>query len=309
MKNIKIYIATYKRTDVLNQTLDTLFNKTDFINIPNTEVNIINNHSEFVLNDEFVDKVNVLDNQVRPDWDMGNLARNWNQALIHGFKDLNNPDAKIVVTMQNDIVLDPNWSTNLLKMHQKYSFITGQLGDNIVSYRPEAVKKIGMWDERFITPNNKEADYYIRALIYNKNKSMINDLSHGRLLNHHDALPLDTSEYLGSAGEWMKYKKSDLIQEGWFHTSQIFYWKWKDTWKKQPSYYGWLTKWTKDFIDNPPSSPKVPSFVQYYYFEKDIELEGKNYVGWRKGDMWLDANKCCDIDVHPFKNGERFRNG
>ena len=138
---------------------------------------------------------------------------------------------------------------------------------------------------------------------------MINDLSHGRLLNHHDALPLDTSEYLGSAGEWMKYKKSDLIQEGWFHTSQIFYWKWKDTWKKQPSYYGWLTKWTKDFIDNPPSSPKVPSFVQYYYFEKDIELEGKNYVGWRKGDMWLDANKCCDIDVHPFKNGERFRNG
>lgn len=309
MKNIKIYIATYKRTDVLNQTLDTLFNKTDFINIPNTEVNIINNHSEFVLNDEFVDKVNVLDNQVRPDWDMGNLARNWNQALIHGFKDLNNPDAKIVVTMQNDIVLDPNWSTNLLKMHQKYSFITGQLGDNIVSYRPEAVKKIGMWDERFITPNNKEADYYIRALIYNKNKSMINDLSHGRLLNHHDALPLDTSEYLGSTGEWMKYKKSDLIQEGWFHTSQIFYWKWKDTWKKQPSYYGWLTKWTKDFIDNPPSSPKVPSFVQYYYFEKDIELEGKNYVGWRKGDMWLDANKCCDIDVHPFKNGERFRNG
>lgn len=309
MKNLKIYIATYKRTDVLNQTLDTLFNKTDFINIPNTEVNIINNHSEFVLNDEFVDKVNVLDNQVRPDWDMGNLARNWNQALIHGFKDLNNPDAKIVVTMQNDIVLDPKWSTNLLKMHQKYSFITGQLGDNIVSYRPEAVKKIGMWDERFITPNNKEADYYIRALIYNKNKSMINDLSHGRLLNHHDALPLDTSEYLGSAGEWMKYKKSDLIQEGWFHTSQIFYWKWKDTWKKQPSYYGWLTKWTKDFIDNPPSSPKVPSFVQYYYFEKDIELEGKNYVGWRKGDMWLDANKCCDIDVHPFKNGERFRNG
>ena len=82
-----------------------LFNKTDFGSIPNTEVNIINNHSEFELNAEFVDKVNVIHNNTRPDWDTGNLARNWNEALLHGFKDLKNPDAKIVVTMQNDIVL------------------------------------------------------------------------------------------------------------------------------------------------------------------------------------------------------------
>lgn len=142
MKNLKIFIVTYKRTGVLNETLDRLFNKTDFTSIPDTEVNIINNHSEFELNTEFVDKVNVIHNNTRPDWDTGNLARNWNEALLHGFRDLNNPDAKIVVTMQNDIVLSPNWATNLLKMHQKYTFITGQLGDNIVSYTPEAVKKL-----------------------------------------------------------------------------------------------------------------------------------------------------------------------
>ena len=116
-----------------------MFNKTDFSSIPDTEVTIINNHSEFELNDEFKDKVVVLHNNTRPDWDTGNLARNWNEALLHGFKNLNEPDAKIVVTMQNDIVLDPNWATNLLKMHQKYTFVTGQLGDNIVSYLPEAV--------------------------------------------------------------------------------------------------------------------------------------------------------------------------
>ena len=119
MKNLKIFIVTYRRTGVLNETLDRLFNKTDFNSIPNTEVNIINNHSEFELNAEFVDKVNVIHNNTRPDWDTGNLARNWNEALLHGFKDLKNPDAKIVVTMQNDIVLSPNWATNLLKMHQK----------------------------------------------------------------------------------------------------------------------------------------------------------------------------------------------
>jgi hypothetical protein len=307
LKNLKIFIVTYRRTRILNKTLDILFNKTDFISIPNTEVNIINNHSEFFLEEEFKDKVNVIHNNTRPDWDTGNLARNWNEALLHGFKDLNNPDSKIVVTMQNDIVLHPNWATNLLKMHKNYNFITGQLGDNIISYRPEAVKKIGMWDERFLTPANKEADYYIRALICNKEHSLINDKIHGRLLNEQDALPLDTSDYQGGEQEWRKIKSSDVSKEGWYHTSQIFYWKWKDTWKEQPKYYGWLTKWSKDFIENPPSLPKEPNFVQYYYFEKDIELKDKNYVGWRKGDLWLDANKELDIDVHPFMPNRRFR--
>ena len=221
---------------------------------------------------------------------------------------MNNPDAKIVVTMQNDIVLGRHWATNLLKMHKKYTFITGQLGDNIVSYRPEAVKKIGMWDERFVTPANKEADYYIRALIYNREHSLINDRVHGRLLNEADALELDTSTYRGGETDWRAEKRNDNSHEGWYHTSQIFYWKWKDTWKTQPSYYGWLTRWSKEFINNPPCPPKVPNFVQYYYFEKDIEnLAEKNYIGWRKGDLWLDADKREDIDVHPYKPEESFR--
>jgi len=308
MKNLKIYIATYRRKRVLNETLDCLFNKTDFSKIKNTEVNIINNHSDFELDQQFVDKVNVIHNNTRPDWDTGNLARNWNEALLHGFKDLNNPDAKIVVTMQNDIDLAPNWASNLLNMHKKYTFITGQLGDNIVSYRPEAVKRIGLWDERFLTPANKEADYYIRALIFNKEKSLINDRVHGRLLNHDDALTLDTSNYKGGETSWREIKTNKMSREGWYHTSQIFHWKWKDTWKEQPSYYGWLTRWSEEFIENPPTPPKVENFVQYYYFEKDVEtLKEQNYVGWRKGDFWLDAGKREDIDVHPFVENEEFR--
>jgi hypothetical protein len=88
----------------------------------------------------------------------------------------------------------------------------------------------------------------------------------------------------------------------------VFYWKWKDTWKSQPSYNGWLVNWSQDFIDNPPSPPKVPSFVQYYGFEKNIELHNKNIVGWRDGDVWLDVDKQGNIDIHPTKDGEKLRN-
>lgn len=308
MKNIKIYIVTYKRSNILNKTLDTLFNKTDFSLIKNTEVNIINNHSEFFLEESFANRVNVIHNNARPDWDIGNLARNWNQALIHGFKDLNSPDCKIVATMQNDIVLASNWATNLLKLHKNYTLVTGQLGDNIVSYRPEAIKKIGLWDERFTTPANKEADYYIRALILNKEKSLINDKAHKRMLNAGDALELDTEIYQGGESGWRREKSNNDSKEGWYHGSQIFYWKWRDTWKSQPSYDGWLINWTDDFVRNPPSLPKAPSFIQYYYFEKNVQtLQQQNYVGWRRGDYWLDLEKCKDIDIHPFRKGEKFR--
>ena len=36
--------------------------------------------------------------------------------------------------------------------------------------------------------------------------------------------------------------------------------------------------------------------LAHFYFEKDTDLFNRNYVGWRKGDLWLDANKEVDID-------------
>ena len=100
MKKFKVYIVTYKRNEILNDTLKNLF-ESDFSEIQNTEVNIINNHTEFYLDEEFIGKVKVLHNVLRPNRSNGNLAENWNQALLHGFKDLNNPDSEYVVTMQN----------------------------------------------------------------------------------------------------------------------------------------------------------------------------------------------------------------
>ena len=87
MKKIKIYIITYKRNDVLNELLDNIF--TSDISGCNLEVNIINNHSELFI-EKYQDKVNVHHNQCRVDWSNGNLAQDYNFALIDGFRDLNN---------------------------------------------------------------------------------------------------------------------------------------------------------------------------------------------------------------------------
>jgi len=296
MKFIKIYIVTYKRSDILNDTLDKLFNS-DFSNYENTEVNIINNHTDFYLNSEHRERVNVLHNTLRPDWSNGNLAENWNQALINGFKDLGNPDCKYLVTMQNDTSVHPEWCSNLLKMHEKFNFIVGRFGDNLVSYTAEAVRNIGIWDENFFGVQYKEADYWIRALAFNKENSCINDTLHGIELNNENALELDTTvdrnfiEEEGFAGNnTLKRRADDLEHQQIWSTRgghyKAYVWKyfqnkWSGTWKEEPTKDGWIKKWTKDFVDNPPdiSKSSLKSIVKYIYFEKDLyDLRGKNYL-------------------------------
>jgi hypothetical protein len=291
MKKIKVYIVTYRRGEILNDSLKKLFNS-DFSKVKNTEVNIINNHSDFYLENDFKNKVNVIHNQTRPDWSNGNLGENWNQALVNGFVDLNKPDAKYVVTMQNDTSVDPNWCSNLLKMHKDYNFIVGRYGDNLVSYTTEAVKRIGMWDENFCGVQYKEADYWIRALIFNKEDSMINDTLHGLTLNNSNALELDTTidrNFLEEE-ETLKRKADDPEHKKIWETRGGFYkemaWKyfchkWSETWVKEPEKQGWVKNWTDEFRKFPPnfSKSKVKNYMRYMYFERDIkDLKSKNYL-------------------------------
>jgi hypothetical protein len=296
MKKMKIYIVTYKRSDILNDTLKKLFDS-DFSKLPNTEVNIINNHTDFYIQPEFQNKVNVLHNVLRPDWSNGNLAENWNQALLDGFRDLNNPDSEYVVTMQNDTSVHPQWCSNLLEMHKKYNFIVGKYGDNLVSYTPESVKRIGIWDENFFGVQYKEADYWIRALVFNKEKSCINDTLHGIELNNENALEVDTTidrnfvEEDGFAGANTLKRKADNDEHKdiWSTRGGVykqfawkyFYQKWNGTWKEEPRRETWVKNWLKDFVDNPPdiTKSKIKNVIRYIYFEKDLyDLQGKNYL-------------------------------
>lgn len=289
MKDLKLYIVTYDRPKILDDTLTNLFN-TDFVDLDNTEVVIINNYSNFSLQPEFVDRVRVLHNMTRPDWSYGNLSENYNQVLIDGFRSLQEPDAAVVVHIQEDCVLVKDWVSNLFEMHKRFTFIVGKYGDNIVSYQPEAVMKIGMWDENFCGIQHKEADYWIRALICNKEKSCINDILHHRELNNKEALDLDTTE---GRNFKMLGNRMRRLQDDAHHTDiknravvmndllrHYFFLKWTNTWKEVPKAKGWLVDWSEDFIANPPKLPRnFKLFMRYPYFEHAIEdLRGKNYV-------------------------------
>ena len=63
---IKVYIVTYKRNDVLNELLENIFNSN--IQDYNLEINIINNHSDFYIENNFKKLVKVHHNQCRVDW-------------------------------------------------------------------------------------------------------------------------------------------------------------------------------------------------------------------------------------------------
>jgi hypothetical protein len=285
---IKVYIVTYRRNKVLNNLVKNL-DDTGFFDLNESQVNIINNHSDFHIDEKYRSKTRVLHNMTRPDWSCGNLAENYNQALVDGFRNLIKPDCDIVITLQNDAVLCDDWLDNLLKMHEKYSFVVGQYGDTIVSYKPEAVRKIGMWDENFVTVQHKEGDYWIRALVFNKEKSCINDTLHGRLLNNHDSLLLDITgdQNFQNVGGTIKKLVDDAehayIKPRMTRCSALllnyFQAKWSGTWKSSPQREGWLVNWPSDFVESPPSPPRrLPIYVRYPYFEKDIEnLIEKSY--------------------------------
>jgi hypothetical protein len=260
---IKLFIITYNNAQDLNANLRSLFasDMGDY----KVEVNIINNHSDINIEPEFQDKVAVYNNVLRPDFSTGHLARNWNQAIINGFKDLTNPDCDILITCQDDSIFDYNWLTYLLDLHTNFNFIQMGIGDNFCSYLPDAIRIMGLWDERFCGIGYQEADYFLRALIYNRSKSCLNDYQHGRLIN-----PVNFTLCSRPAApdvfstHHQKSMKFHAINE------KVFNAKWPGA---TPNY------WALPMIHNPPTKSAIHNFITYPYFEKDIhDLTGKNYI-------------------------------
>ena len=190
MKKIKVFIATYKRNDILAETLDWLF-KSDFNDVCNGEVFVLSNHTSTEIEDRHKDKVKVIRNEGRPDWSNGNLSESWNQAIVHGFKDLSKPDCDYVVTLQNDALVDKNWCSNLIKFHERFDFIKGKFGDNVMSFTPQHIKKVGLWDERFCSIQFKEADYDIRSIQRNGDRVYLDDVMHRIEYNNNPSFDFD----------------------------------------------------------------------------------------------------------------------
>ena len=293
---ISIYIVTYKNDIDLNNNIASIL-----ASGADVRINVINNHSDFFLKPEHEKEVNVLHNSLRPDFSTGHLARNWNQALLHGFQDLKKPASDIVITVQDDVMFKPDWLPNLIDLHREYTFITMGTGDAFCSYLPEAVRKIGLWDERFCNIGYQEADYFLRALIYNSEKSSINDLCHTRLHNAVDgnvvnlknlSISHNNSSIKGAEFELISTPHSNssversesllittpiknIVRHDIHESSRIFSTLalevFMKKWGVNPG------QWTEECYSL--SKSLIPNYITYPYFEKDIEcLREKNYI-------------------------------
>jgi len=256
---VKLFIVTYRNSQDLITNLESIFASNWAGH--HLEISIINNHSDFFLPPRLLHRVAVLHNVCRPDFSTGHLSRNWNQAIINGFKNLNNPDCDILIHCQDDTVFEPNWFYQLLDYHTKYSFIQMGAGDNFCSYTPAAVKNIGLWDERFCGIGFQEADYFLRARIYNKQFSSINDSYHRRILNEVPTKICRRTKASGFSTYHVKSSKYHMINKNLFEKK----------WGVPPE------NW--DLSMELPSKSLIENYIFYPYFELDINsLEEKNFV-------------------------------
>jgi hypothetical protein len=270
---IKIFIVTYKNESLLKQNLDSLL-KSDVLN-HDYSITVVNNYTETFELSEYCssNKITVIHNNIRPDFSTGHLSRSWNQCLIHGFKSLQNPDSDIVVLVQDDSLFFPKWCSYVVEKHDTYDFISMGGGDQFHSYKPNHIKKVGLWDERFCGIGYQEYDYFIRSFLYNRDRVSINDPKHCRVYSPIDNLIIsDADEFIGG----MRGDPRHTNAVKYHHISKnILLAKWGNSIDKLSKNIGWNSE--LEYLST-LSSSKIPNFIYYPYFEKDIDLEGKYYI-------------------------------
>lgn len=253
---IKQYIVTYNNSLQINNCLDSIFSKLSKEELSVLEIYIINNHSNLEINKEYLNNITILNNDLRPDFSTGHLSRNWNQAIINGFKNLKNPDCDIVITNQDDTIFKENYINQIIELHNSFDLIQFGWGDNFISYTPNAIKRIGLWDERFCNIGYQEADYLLRAALYLKDKACINDFSHNRLFND-----IEESKWVINI-----IPSGNARNESYHHSSSLFH-----SHSKYMFDFKWEVNPDRGFENIVNLTPKINSFILYPYFEKDIE--------------------------------------
>lgn len=186
-KKIKFYIITYKRDDVLNKNLQTLWENTN--NPSGIEVTVLSNYPQCTIYDENKrDNLRLIFNATRIPHAWGYLSRDWNFCILDAFKNWTNPEnTDWCVLAQNDVTWVKDWDV-WLENNTKYDFISQPVGDQCIALNIAAVKKVGFFDERLTTLHFQEMDYFIRAIGMLNERCSINDGHDGSLLNYN---PLD----------------------------------------------------------------------------------------------------------------------
>jgi hypothetical protein len=255
---IKQYVVTYNSPKILNEWyLNSFFESSA---VGRVEHFIINNHSNFEIYDPIhAGHLTVLNNVLRPDFSTGHLARNWNQALINGFKSLTNPDADIVILVQQDTLLDPDYLDKVIEIHSTRQFYTDGAGDQFHSYTAAHVKTVGIWDERFCGIGFQEADYLLRSILYNSHAISLNDEHHGRTWN------VDMLKAVKTTTTGYHRRDPHHVESSKFHDCNKDLWYWKYT----IDHWDWHKKKVLDDLSKVVRNNMW--FLTYPYFEKDVE--------------------------------------
>jgi hypothetical protein len=287
---IKMYFVTYRECKTLNETLKSFFDTCNYEDF--CEINIINNHSKFRLEPPTIKyanlfgKINVIHNNLRPDFSSGHLSRNWNQCIINGFKNLNDPDCDILITSQNDVHFYPEWVDKIKNFCKSYDFFQVGHGDCLCSYTVDAIKKVGIWDERYCGIGYQEADYFLRSVFHNPERTSLNDSAHDRIFNQE----VDGNDLQGKVRPFNGIKickKSEgghndvhIASRAVGHKPSLTVFKEKFK-SDLPPDGNRGTSWNREGIINAEDiyTGLLKTAMLYPYFEKDIpDRESKNYI-------------------------------
>ena len=259
--SIKVFIVTYNSPHRINKCLESLFS-TDFPE--DGYVGVMSNHTNHGIENKYLDRIELFENSCRPDWGTGHLSRSWNQCIMHGFKDLKNPECDALMLVQDDTLFQPDWYNRALALSEKYDIVQQGLGDACMLMTPECVRKVGLWDERFCQSRHA-ADFFWRCIMYTKETSSFNDYGH-----HREWQPI---------GQWelIKPESRDIAGDEFFVATQDD--NSMSARLMQKKYPFEPFPWTQEKIEKAPSRTLTENYIYYTYFEKDIyDLNEKLYI-------------------------------
>jgi len=160
---ILVYIVTYKKNDILNLNLKSLW--ASITDPSEVSVTVLANHPEIFIDQENIrPNLRVVHNATRMPHAWGYLSRDWNFCILDAFKTWENPNSvDWLVLAQNDVIWVNGWDQTV-RNNSQFDFISQPTGDQALVLNINAVRKIGFFDERFTTLHFQEIDYFIRSL-------------------------------------------------------------------------------------------------------------------------------------------------
>lgn len=222
-KALSVYIVTYRRDDVLNQNLSSLW--AGCVDPSNIQVTVISNHPVVRIDAENErPNLRVIINATRHANSWGFLARDWNFAIIDAFGKWDNPKGvDWCVLAQNDVEWLQGWD-QWLASQKDYDLVSQPVGDAVVALNIEAVRRVGLFDERFCTLHFHDIDYLNRATIHLGPRASINDThfeSSAAAFN-----PVGNVLIATSATGFVDDDPTLHTRKSWQEMRNLLFWKW-----------------------------------------------------------------------------------